>query len=72
MTCKECEFWERTDDYSGEHGLCSRTEFDELGYCSTDNCKNAPMITKDGSAYMAELYTLSSHSCNEFKDRTGA
>jgi len=68
--CITCSHWERefedrrTAEYNPNHGLCSIAE---MG-CA-DKFDDVPMITLDGSFYMAELWTRSDHGCIEHKER---
>lgn len=68
--CKTCTFWlsctENDEDGFGHketHGLCGRAVMEDHSLDTIDE----PMVTMDGSQYMANLYTKFDHYCKEWK-----
>lgn len=68
--CKNCNY---RDDGEGENdGKTGRKQcLFALESWGSNVTENSPMVTSDGSCYMAILYTLPTHYCSSWKIKTG-
>ncbi len=64
-SCKSCFYWDLEKQRPHGRGQCMKALLYEEGDTTT---KDEPMLTLDGSQYMAILMTLPTHCCKEWAD----